>query len=187
MREEDTIQMGEAVKAMEQVHGLPRVACRLPQAGDAAKVFRTRDYRAIRELATHPRIFPHVSDDFTSDPKLWKPIESETVIYLLATDDKGPFGCGIFIPDTWACWKAHMAFLPRSYGNLAQSSFKKMLDWMWQNSQARRLVGEIARDNTLAIRFARRAGFVFYGVNKKSKLRGGVLVDQVCLGISKPE
>lgn len=176
------------MNAIDRAYREPRVLGKLPAGGEAAiKLFRSRDYRAIRELATHPRIFPHVSDDFTSDPKTWSPIESELVNYLLATDDEGPFGFGIFIPDTWACWKSHMGFLPRSYGNLALSSFRKMLDWMWQNTSARRLVGEIARDNKLAIRFARRAGFSIYGVNQKSCLRGGVLRDQVCLGISKPE
>ena len=179
--------MEEAIKVLEQTYREPRIAGKLPSVGDASKIFRSRDYRAIRELILHPRIFPHVSDDFTSNPEKWKPIESETVTYLLATDEKGPFGLGVFIPDTWACWKSHMAFLPRSYGNQALTSFKTMLGWMWRNTSARRLVGEIARENKLAIRFARRAGFSIYGVNVKSKLRGGVLVDQVCLGISKPE
>ena len=50
-----------------------------------------------------------------------------------------------------------------------------------------RLVGEVPRNNHLGIRFARRAGFEFYGINKRSTLRGGVLLDQVCLGISKAD
>lgn len=153
----------------------------------ALKVFRTRDYKIIRELATHPRIFPQIADDFTSDSKKWQPIASEQVCYLLAADGEGPFGFGIFIPDTWACWKAHTAFLPRSYGADARKSFDQMILWMWQNTTAKRLVGEIVRDNLLAIRFARRAGFAIYGINKKSYLRGGVLRDQLCLGISKPQ
>jgi RimJ/RimL family protein N-acetyltransferase len=62
-----------------------------------------------------------------------------------------------------------------------------MISWMWENSTARRLIGEIERSNTLAIRFARRAGFEIYGINRKSKLKGGLLVDQVAMGISKPE
>jgi hypothetical protein len=179
--------MENEIRALEHMYREPRIAGKLPSVGDSSKIFRSRDYRAIRELVRHPRVFPHVCDDFTSNPDTWKPIESDLVTYLLATDEKGPFGLGVFIPDTWACWKSHMAFLPRSYGNQALTSFKMMLGWMWQNTQARRLVGEIARDNKLAIRFVRRAGFSIYGVNLKSKLRGGVLVDQVCLGISKPE
>jgi len=153
---------------------------------EAFSVFRSRDYAAIRALATHPRIFPQISDDYTADPAKWDVPRSEQVIYLLASDGDGPFGFGIFVPQTHVQFAAHMAFLPRSYGAIALASFKTMLAWMWANTTALRLVGEIRRDNTLAIRFARRAGFEIYGVNKKSFLRGGQLIDQVCLGISRP-
>ena len=149
-------------------------------------VARTHDYQAVRELACHPSIFPHVTDDWFPDPAEWHPSESEQVKYLLASDDKGPFGFGIFIPKTWSCYDSHIGFLPRSYGAPAIQAFKEMLEWMWKNSTAARLVGEICEDNRRAIRFATSAGFEPYGVNKKSKLRGGVLRDQVCLGISKP-
>jgi RimJ/RimL family protein N-acetyltransferase len=178
-----------AMRAIDAAYREPRVMGKLPamQNENGVRIFRSRDYAAIRALATHPRIFPHICDDFTSDPKAWTPIESELVTYLLATDQEGPFGFGIFIPDTWACWKSHTAFLPRSYGVVALTSFKQMLAWMWANSQARRLVGEIDRANILAIRFARRAGFQIYGINRQSFLKGGELRDRVCLGISKPE
>jgi len=159
----------------------------MKSAARPLKIFRSRDYRAIRELCTHPRILPAISDDYTSDAKTWKPIESELVIYLLAADDEGPFGFGIFIPQTHIQYGSHLGFLPRSYGADARHSFEQMLAWMWANTSARRIVGEIVRENQLAIRFARRAGFSVYGVNPKSYLRGGVLRTQVCLGISKPE
>ena len=148
-------------------------------------VFRSRDWKAIKALVCDPAIFPYVSDDFYPTPECWQPSESENVIYLLAKDVAGLFGFGIFMPVTWACYQAHMGFLPRSYGEQAISSFKEMLSWMWANSKAQRLVGEICSDNRRAIQFAERAGFSFYGVNKKSRLRGGVLRDQVCLGISR--
>lgn len=171
------------VAAFEKQFGEGRIVGKL--RGVEAKIFRSRDYKAIRTLATHPRIFPQICDDFTSDPKLWKLPESEQVIYLLGADDQGPFGFGIFMPQTHVQFGAHMAFLPRSYGELALTAFKEMLAWMWTHTTARRIVGEIVRENKLAIRFARRAGFEIYGVNDKSYLRGGVLRDQFCLGISK--
>lgn len=151
----------------------------------ATKIFRSQDYEAIRVLCTHSAIWPHVSDDFSSLLQ-WQTPRDESVIYLLASDERGPFGFGIFHPKTHIEFQSHCAFLPRSYGADALQSFKRMLEWMWANTTAQRLVGEIVRENRLAIRFARRAGFEIYGINKKSYLRGGVLHDQVCLGISKP-
>ena len=149
-------------------------------------VERTRDYAAIHALATDPAIFHHVTDDWFPDPAKWEPIRSEQVIYLLASDESGGFGFGVFIPENWSCYKAHIGFLPRSYGQQAITSFKLMLDWMWEQTRAERIVGEIAQENRRAIQFAVRAGFEQYGINKKSKLRGGILRDQVCLGISRP-
>lgn len=154
--------------------------------GGGIAIERTCDLETIRELALHPRIFPYISDDFTANQKTWKPIDSELVRYLLAEDAEGPFGFGVFIPTTWAHWTAHFAFLPRAYGADARKSLESMFAWMWENTSARRITGEIVKGNTLAIRFARRAGCEIYGINRKSYLRGGILHDQVCLGISKP-
>ena len=147
---------------------------------------RSEDWLAIKKLVCDPAIFPHVSDDFYPSPKTWEPTASDVMRYLLARDEQGLFGFGIFLPDTWACWKAHMGFLPRSYGELAIASFKEMLDWMWARTPARRIVGEILSDNRRAIKFATDAGFREYGRNEKSLLKGGEMRDQVCLGISKP-
>ena len=183
MREDGQITEGD-MHAIEAQHGEPRKIITLPDPSFI--VFRSRDFKAIRALCLHPRIFPHICDDYSNDAKAWKPTENEQVIHLLAKDDKGIFGFGVFIPQTHMQYGSHMAFLPRSYGNLALAAFKEMLDWMWTNTQARRLVGEVPRNNHLGIRFARRAGFEFYGINKRSTLRGGKLLDQVCLGISKP-
>ena len=149
-------------------------------------VVRSYNYAAIRALACHPAIFRDVSDDFFPRPEDWRPIESEQVVYLLASDS-APFGFGIFIPDTFTCYKAHIGFLPRSYGKQAIGAFREMLGWMWANSTAARIVGEVCEENRRAIRFAVNAGFEQYGVNVKSRLRGGVLRDQVCLGISRPD
>lgn len=154
-------------------------------AAGQIKIERSRDYSAIRALCIHPRIFPLIADDFHPEPSAWQVPENEHIVYLLAVDNEGAFGFGIFYPINMACWSAHMGFLPRSYGPDARHSFKRMLNWIWANTTARKIVGDIARDNLLALRFARSVGFEIYGVNKKSVVRGGVLRDQVCLGISK--
>lgn len=149
-------------------------------------ITRSRDYQAIRALVTDPAIFPFVSDDFVPTPAEWSPIENEQLVYLLASDDEGYFGFAAFFPENWICWRAHLGFLPRSYGAVAASAFQQMLAWMWQNTSARRLKGEIAQENRKAIQFAVNAGFEVYGVNRASLLKGGELRDQVALGISKP-
>ncbi len=171
--------------AWESAHNEARIPGKMP--APEFIVYRSRDYAALRTLAVHPRIFPQITDDFTQDPKEWKPQPNEAIMHLLAKDERGLFGFGVFIPRTHIQYEAHMGFLPRSYGQLALASFKEMFRWMWANTQARRIVGEIVRENKLAIRFTRRAGCEVYGINPKSFLRGGKLRDQFCVGISKPE
>jgi hypothetical protein len=149
-------------------------------------VERTRDARLIKQLATDPRIFPYVTDDHHPNPNTWEPLMSELVVNLIARDSVGAFGFAIFIPRSFSCYATHVGFLPRSYGRTARRAFERMIGWMWTRTQAARLTGEIAIENRRAIAFAKRAGFVEYGVNRKSFLRGGSLRDQVCLGLSKP-
>jgi len=151
------------------------------------KVFRSRDYSLVRALLTDPSIFPHICDDFTKDASSYEPPRDENVVYLLALDDDGPLGLGIFHPRNRVCFEGHFGFIPRAYGSVALDCFRRMLAWMWQNTTARKVVGEIERSNRLAIRFAARAGFRAYAINQRSKLIAGVLRDQVCMEIFKPE
>ena len=77
---------------------------------------RTYDAKLIHSLAIDPSIFPYVSDDFTADPAKWKPSVDELVCNLVARDNDGFFGFGIFLPRSHCCYEAHTGFLPRSYG-----------------------------------------------------------------------
>lgn len=149
-------------------------------------VERTWDLAELKRLVTDPSIFPHVSDDYYSDPKTWEPPQSDDIVYLVAKDSEGLYGFGVFIAHTRSCFEAHLGFLRRAYGPAAHQAFQEMLQWIWERTTAARIVGEICADNKLAIKFAQNCGFTQYGINPKSRLRGGVLQDQVCLGISRP-
>jgi len=154
--------------------------------GSRITIERTRDAALIRSIVLDPSIFPWVHDDYTADPARWQPTLGAHAYNLMARDRRGYFGLGMFIARSHTCFEAHMGFLPRSYGAQALTAFKQMLAWMWTNTTAARLVGEIDVDNRRAICFAERAGFQRYGFNEKSCRRGGTLRDQLCLGISRP-
>jgi hypothetical protein len=153
--------------------------------GDGVTIQRTYEAELLKALATDPSIYPDVSDDFTTAEQ-WTPSVDELVINLVARDTGGYFGFGIFLPRYWSCYDAHFGFLPRSYGDCALTAIQCMFGWMWTNTKASRIVGEICVENRRAIAFAKRAGCLEYGINVKSRLRGGILRDQVCFGISKP-
>lgn len=147
------------------------------------KVERSRDAAVIRAICTHPEIFPHVTDDFFPSPEAWTVPDLEHFHFFVAIDDVGVCGFGAFHPRNFACWEAHCGFLVRAYGQVAITAIRQMLDLMLE--RVPRIVGEIPISNRRAIAFAKRAGLVEYGINRKSTLRGGQLIDQVCLGLSK--
>ena len=60
------------VKTLEAQFGEARSLGKLP--APTFIVFRSRDFRAIRALCLHARIFPHICDDYSNDAKAWKPI-----------------------------------------------------------------------------------------------------------------
>lgn len=147
---------------------------------------RTFDYKLVKDIATHPAVFHYVADDFHPTPDDWEPVPSDEIFYLMASDESGPLGFAAFFPKTAICFEGHLCFLPRAYGGTALACFRTMLVWMWENTSARRICGEIADDNRGAIAFALRAGCEIYGVNHQSWLKNGVLHDRAALGISRP-
>ena len=149
------------------------------------KIERIYDLTEIKALATHPAIYDHISDDYFPEPKEWNPEYKSDVVYLLASDDHGVFGFGIFMPRRWSLWESHFGFLPRSSASTAITAYQKMFDWMWEHTKAQRIVGEICAGNSKAVRFALMVGAEIYGVNHASLLKHGRLHDQICLGVSK--
>lgn len=81
-------------------------------------------------------------------------------------------------------WETHCALLPVAWG-YASLAAEYARDWMFENTTCMRLIASIVEDNHLAIRMAKRAGFVQYGLNKNSFLRNGKLHNEVLLGVSE--
>ncbi len=148
---------------------------------------RSRDYRTIKAIATHPAVFRFVVDDMSPSPEAWQPIENDDICYLLARDAAAPIGFAAFYPRTGVCYEGHLCFLPQAYGGAAYICALAMTTWMWENTPARRLCGEISDDNRQAIQFVQRVGWDIYGVNHQSWLKDGIVHDRVAVGITRPQ
>jgi len=147
---------------------------------------RTADYALIKSIITHPEIYPLVADDFSPRPEFWEPIQNDEIWYVLAKEDK-PLGLFALIPDNKICWKAHPCLLPETRGKMSREITKQFVQWLWQNTPCRRLIAEIPEFNRVVIKYAVDCGMTQFGVNEKSLLKGGILHDQVMLGISRPK
>jgi len=149
-------------------------------------VEKTLDYGLLWRIATHPSIYRLTSDDFSPLPGRWKVAERVDSHYLLATTANEILGFCAFYPENGVCWQAHICFLPCAYGEKTRSAFAQMLKWMWAKTRARRIWGAIPTYNTLAIKFAKEAGFGVCGRNFDSWQKDGKLYDMILLGISRP-
>jgi len=147
---------------------------------------RTRDYELARQVLTHPKIYPAISDDSSPAREDYQPIASEAVIYLAVYDAAELLGLFLFVPQSGVCVEVHTCLLPRAWGGRAAEAARAARAWIWANTPAARIVTSVPEGNRLALRFARQAGMTEYGRNPASIQRNGRLEDLILLGMSKP-
>ena len=148
---------------------------------------RSEDWKLIRAIATHPRVWDAISDDYTPHKEGWEPIKHSAVWYVLVKDGDELLGMFTFVPENAICWKVHTCMLPCAYGPTAQRAAKGIIQWIWEHTKCVRIITDVPAYNQLALRYAERADLERYGVNPRSYMKRGVLQDQILLGISKPE
>lgn len=135
---------------------------------------------------THPQLYGAAVDDFSPEREQFLPRRDDAIWYVGAFVGGGYIGLFALAPQNTICWEIHTRLLPASWGATAAAAARAVVPWIWENTPCRRLVTVCPAYNRLAIRFAQRAGLERYGVNPASWQKGGRLVDQVLLGISKP-
>ncbi len=147
---------------------------------------RTRDWALVKWIATHPMIWPNITDDFAPEPADWKPRTDEEIIYLIARDGDEVLGMFIFFPDNPVCWDVHVCMLPSAWGPRSLAAFLEMFQWVWANTNCMRIVGAVPKWNRRAALFALKAGMECFGINRKSHKKYGTLHDMALFGVSKP-
>ncbi|MFH1739492.1 MAG: GNAT family N-acetyltransferase [bacterium] len=152
----------------------------------AIKVRRSRDAHTIWRIITHPRLWPHLSDDGSPSPEKYEPPMHESIYHLVATNGtEKAFGVVSFVPMNAVTYDAHIAILPAAWGPQSVAAAKAAVRWMFKNTQAKRITASIVVKNKLASRVAKKAGFLPMGINPQSFLKDGELQDQMLYGISK--
>jgi RimJ/RimL family protein N-acetyltransferase len=148
---------------------------------------RLYDMNLIAETITHPRIYPHVSDDLSPGRDSFVPCDHTALYYLGVWDELEFLGLWMFAPQNSICWEVHTCLLPHAWGAVAIEATIGAANYIFENTECRRIITTVPRTNLLALRLAKKAGLTQYGVNERSFLKNGELVDQILLGISKPE
>lgn len=145
---------------------------------------RLFDPDLIRATVTHPLTYRHVGDDTSPPAREYEPLIHDSIIYLGVAEEGRFYGVLIYVPHSQICWEIHCSLLPSAWGRAAEL-IRGAFDWLWENTRAQRIVARIAVSNRLAVRAAERAGMTQWGINPKSHLKNGELIDQVWLGVSR--
>jgi RimJ/RimL family protein N-acetyltransferase len=144
---------------------------------------RTLDMEQVRQIVTHPRVYGHVSDDSAPPASSYKP--NPDLFYLLARFNDVLLGCWVFLQMEDA-WEVHTCLLPNAYGR-AKIAGRKMLDWLWQNTGAKRVTAAVPVTNKLAIALAKECGMVEFDHKAEAYPKNGKKHDVVLLEINRPE
>lgn len=148
---------------------------------------RSENWGLIKAIATHPKVWDAISDDFTAAKEVWEPVRHESVWYVVVKDDCEVLGMFAFIPENHVCWNVHTCLLPTAYGPRARQTARELTQWIWENTTCVRVTTNVPDQNRLALMYAKQVGFKEFGINPKSYMKDGILQDQILLGISKPE
>jgi RimJ/RimL family protein N-acetyltransferase len=147
---------------------------------------RLYDSDLITRCMTHEKVWPWVTDD-SCPPReeFTAPIEDH-LIYLGVYEGSEFLGLFFLHQQNGICWEVHTCLLPVAWGR-SERCTAECADWMFSNTDCRRIVTNVPANNPLALRLALRSGMKEYGRNPQSIMKGGVLLDQVLLGMSKGE
>jgi RimJ/RimL family protein N-acetyltransferase len=132
-------------------------------------------------------VYGRLHDDYSPKREDWEPEFHSTIAYMLIREDNDPVGMFMVSVHNPVCFEVHSAFLPSAWGETTREAGKLMINYLWEQTHCKRIIGNIAESNRLSVKFALDLGMEIFGVNKKSFMKHGRLQDQICMGISKPE
>lgn len=143
-------------------------------------VERTYNEKEIRSIITHHDIWPRLADDKSGLPDDYRPDPGR--IYIKGEDGE-IFGLGVASRRGTVVYNVHFQVLPVYRKTHAIPFAEKFIQWMWDNTGARKLVAEVPDFHQNVIGFAHKVGFVVEGINTRSFLKDGKLHDQFYLGL----
>lgn len=147
---------------------------------------RTHDMATVRWIMTEPSIYRNIVDDGCPPSSEFQPADHPSIWYVLVRDSETPLGLWMLVPHNSFCYEVHTCLLPVARGQRARLAAGEFLAWVWSNTPCERLVTSVPAFNKLALKFAKEAGMVEYGINPQSFKRHARLFDQHLLGMSRP-
>jgi len=141
---------------------------------------RTTDEVFITKCITDAFVWDASSDDGCGDPGLFFLKPDQNVIWIKAED----YGVFMLHAHNHMMFECHTMLLPKAHGKAVEIA-KEALRWAFENTPAQRIITAVPDYNVLALRLARKVGFVQWGLNVNAWKKNGILHDLIMLGIDK--
>jgi len=144
----------------------------------------SENYDAVRQIMTHPRVWPAIGDDATPPVEEWQIPVDGSIRYVLVRAGGMPFAVYPFVRQNAVCWEMHACVLPSAWGRRALAAGKAAIAWMFaEQPDCHRIVASVPEFNRPAAYYGVRIGLEPYGVNWQSFLKDGRLHNHIQLGI----
>ena len=114
---------------------------------------RTQDMELVRQIMTHPRVYPHITDDGSPSAEAFRPIEHPAVWYILVKMHGELAGVLVAAPQNSVCFEAHVCLLPNCWGHSSEAAHE-CCTWLFDKTGALRVVASVPGCNRLAAKMA---------------------------------
>lgn len=148
------------------------------------KVIRTDNMSLVSDIYRHPRIYPHLIDDFSPMRERYEAQYFHHTYHLLAFKNAVLMGVLFFHPLNLTLYQIHICMLPRFWGKNIKHAVFAAEHWMAVNTRCKKVIAFIPEFNKPAIALAKRSGYHEEGICNASMQKDGVLINQIILGKS---
>ena len=147
------------------------------------RVQRTFNEELIKEVLSDERLWEVSTEDGTPPvAEFWPDIDEKVWVAMIDDDDKVR---GFMVGDlvSKAQVRVHVAIRSEYWGDKANVELGKMALQWYIDQGTRKIIATIPTEDKQVLRYAQRCGLQREGINKKSFLRNGEMLDQYYLGM----
>jgi RimJ/RimL family protein N-acetyltransferase len=144
------------------------------------------DADSIEAICRDSDVFPWLCDDATNNPDAmdYKPLLAiPQVCFVLVSEDGEDIGAFMFVPYNSISYELHTAFLPGHRGRKVIEAALLTMEYLFTQTPCRKVMTRIPENNRRAVVMARMCGMSQEGLDRKSFLKGGQLLDQHVFGL----
>lgn len=144
------------------------------------------DISLVEKTLKEPHIYEAGKDDLCPKSEDFHVPVGLSFINAGAYDGEEYLGLFLIEPRCGAVVQIHTCLLKSAWNGRTDECAQAVIDWVWKNTSANRLVTEVPSFNERAKNYAERHGFSVYGVNESAWVKDGIYHDVLLLGLTRP-